>query len=506
MSTKKKSKSETAPKTETKISVPKQAVSSSFHHLTLRELKQALDKKELSPGEGVKQLSERITKTDAQLKAYLHLDLAKAQADAEKADLSKPLGGVPIAIKDVINVKGDPCTCASKILHGYTAPYDATVITKLREAGVLFLGRTNMDEFAMGSSTENSSWGKTRNPWDLERIPGGSSGGSAAAVGGHEAFAALGTDTGGSIRQPAALCGCVGVKPTYGRVSRFGLVAFASSLDQIGTFTKTVEDSALLLEVIAGHDPRDNTSINRPVPKYTAALGQSVKGMKLGVPKEYFIKGIDPEVEKAVRAAIEQYRQLGAEIVEISLPHTQYAVAVYYIIATAEASANLARFDGVRYGNRAKNPKDILDLYQRTRSEGFGAEVKRRIILGTYVLSSGYYDAYYNRAQKVRHLIAEDFRIAFQKCDALLTPTSPTAAFKLGERTQDPLQMYLADIFTIAVNLAGICGVSIPCGFTSQKLPIGLQIIGPKWGEETMFRVAHAYEQATPWHKEKPAL
>jgi aspartyl-tRNA(Asn)/glutamyl-tRNA(Gln) amidotransferase subunit A len=363
-----------------------------------------------------------------------------------------------------------------------------------------------MDEFAMGSSTENSSWGATRNPWDLERIPGGSSGGSAAAVGGHEAFAALGTDTGGSIRQPAALCSCVGLKPTYGRVSRYGLVAFASSLDQIGTFTKTVEEAALLLEIISGYDPRDNTSIDQPVPKYTAALGQGVKGLKLGVPKEYFIEGIDPEVEKAVRAAIDEYKRQGAEIVEVSLPHTKYAVAVYYIIATAECSANLARFDGVRYGKRAENPKDILDMYGRTRAEGFGAEVKRRIILGTYVLSSGYYDAYYNRAQKVRHMIAEDFRLAFEKCDALLTPTSPTAAFKIGERTQDPLQMYLADIFTIAVNLAGICGVSIPCGFTSGKLPIGLQVIGPKWGEETMLRVAHAYEQATPWHKEKPGF
>lgn len=474
--------------------------------LTIPELRQKLSSGALRAREVVDQLARRVEAVDPKLKAYLHLDVEKSRAEADAANVALPLGGVPIAIKDVINVKGDPCTCASKILQGYIAPYDATVITKLREAGAVFFGRTNMDEFAMGSSTENSSWGATRNPWDLERIPGGSSGGSAAAVGGHEAFAALGTDTGGSIRQPAALCSCVGIKPTYGRVSRYGLVAFASSLDQIGVFTKTVEESALLLEIIAGHDPRDNTSIDRPVPKYTASLGQGVKGLRLGVPKEYFIKGIDPEVEKAVRAAIDEYRRQGAEIVEVSLPHTQYAVAVYYIIATAEASANLARFDGVRYGKRAENPKDILDMYKRTRAEGFGAEVKRRIILGTYVLSSGYYDAYYNRAQKVRQMIAEDFRLAFEKCDALLTPTSPTAAFKLGERTQDPLQMYLADIFTIAVNLAGICGVSIPCGFTSGKLPIGLQIIGPKWGEETMLRVAHAYEQATPWHKEKPPL
>jgi aspartyl-tRNA(Asn)/glutamyl-tRNA(Gln) amidotransferase subunit A len=474
--------------------------------LTIPELRQKLQSGALRPRELVDQLAQRVETVDPQLKAYLHLNVDQARTQAESANTALPLGGVPIAIKDVINVKGDPCTCASKILQGYVAPYDATVITKLREAGAVLFGRTNMDEFAMGSSTENSSWGVTRNPWDLERIPGGSSGGSAAAVGGHEAFAALGTDTGGSIRQPAALCSCVGLKPTYGRVSRYGLVAFASSLDQIGTFTKTTEEAALLLEIIAGFDPRDNTSIDLPVPKYTAALGQGVKGLKLGVPKEYFIEGIDPEVEKAVRAAIDEYRRQGAEIVEVSLPHTKYAVAVYYIIATAECSANLARFDGVRYGKRADKPKDIHDLYGRTRAEGFGAEVKRRIILGTYVLSSGYYDAYYNRAQKVRQLIGEDFRLAFTQCDALLTPTSPTPAFKIGERTQDPLQMYLADIFTIAVNLAGICGVSIPCGFTSNKLPIGLQIIGPKWGEETMLRVAHAYEHATPWHKEKPPL
>jgi aspartyl-tRNA(Asn)/glutamyl-tRNA(Gln) amidotransferase subunit A len=473
---------------------------------TIPELRAKISSGALKPADLAGQLAARIEAVDPKLKAYLHIDAEKARAAAETADIAKPLGGIPIAIKDVINVQGDPCTCASKILQGYLAPYDATVITKLRQAGAVLFGRTNMDEFAMGSSTENSSWGATRNPWDLERIPGGSSGGSAAAVGGHEAFAALGTDTGGSIRQPAALCSCVGLKPTYGRVSRYGLVAFASSLDQIGTFTKTTEEAALLLEIISGYDPKDNTSIDRPVSKYTAALGQGVKGLKLGVPKEYFIEGIDPEVEKAVRAAIDEYRRQGAEIVEVSLPHTKYAVAVYYIIATAECSANLARFDGVRYGKRAENPKDILDMYGRTRAEGFGAEVKRRIILGTYVLSSGYYDAYYNRAQKVRHMIAEDFRLAFEKCDALLTPTSPTPAFKIGERTQDPLQMYLADIFTIAVNLAGICGVSIPCGFTSGKLPIGLQVIGPKWGEETMLRVAHAYEQATPWHREKPAI
>jgi len=474
--------------------------------LTIPEIREKLKSGAVKPREIIDALAARVAEIDPKLKAYNYLDVEKSRIEADAVDVTKPLGGVPIAIKDVINVKGDPCTCASKILAGYIAPYDATVITKLREAGAVLFGRTNMDEFAMGSSTENSAWGKTRNPWDLERIPGGSSGGSAAAVAGHEAYAALGTDTGGSIRQPAALTSCVGLKPTYGRVSRYGLTAFASSLDQIGTFTKTTEEAALLLNVIAGHDPRDNTSVERPVPNYLTQLKGGVRGAKLGVPKEYFVDGMDPEIEKAVRAAIEEYKRQGAEIVEVSLPHTKYAVAVYYIIATAECSANLARFDGVRYGKRADHPKDILDMYGRTRAEGFGAEVKRRIILGTYVLSSGFHDAYYNRAQKVRHLIAEDFHQAFKKCHALITPTSPTPAFKLDERVSDPLQMYLADIFTIAVNLAGICGVSIPCGFTSNKLPIGLQIIGPKWGEETMLRVAHAYEQATPWHKEKPPL
>jgi aspartyl-tRNA(Asn)/glutamyl-tRNA(Gln) amidotransferase subunit A len=393
-------------------------------------------------------------------------------------------------------------------LQGFISPYDATVVRKLRDAGAVLLGRTNMDEFAMGSSTENSAIKKTRNPWDFERIPGGSSGGSAAAVAADECLAALGTDTGGSIRQPAALCGCVGLKPTYGRVSRYGLVAFASSLDQIGPFTKDVRDSALLLGVISGRDPKDSTSLSQPVPDYLRNLQHGVKGMKLGLPKEYFVEGMDPEVEKLIRNAIAEFKSLGAEIVDISLPHTQYAVSTYYVIATAEASANLARFDGIRYGYRTQDPKDLLDLYSRTRAEGFGQEVKRRIILGTYVLSSGYYDAYYLRAQKVRTLIRRDFEEAFKRCQAILTPTSPTAAFKFGEKTSDPLQMYLADIFTIATNLAGICGVSIPCGFVGkpQKLPVGLQILGPSLGEETLLRVAFAYEQGTPWHRERPKL
>jgi aspartyl-tRNA(Asn)/glutamyl-tRNA(Gln) amidotransferase subunit A len=375
-------------------------------------------------------------------------------------------------------------------------------------AGAVLLGRTNMDEFAMGSSTENSAYQSTRNPWDLDRIPGGSSGGSAAAVAADECFAALGTDTGGSIRQPAALCGCVGLKPTYGRVSRFGLVAFASSLDQIGPLTKTVRDSALLLNVLSGKDPSDSTTLPEAVPDFTQSLEKGVKGLRLGLPKEYFVKGMDPEVEKVVRASVAEFEKLGAEIVEISLPHTVYAVATYYVIATAEASANLARFDGVRYGYRTGNPSDLLDLYNRTRAEGFGPEVKRRIILGTYVLSSGYYDAYYLRAQKVRTLIRRDFEEAFKKCDAILTPTSPSAAFKIGEKVTDPLQMYLADIFTIATNLAGICGISIPCGFVggAAKLPVGLQILGPSLGEDIILQVAQAYEQATSWHKEKPLI
>ncbi len=477
-----------------------------LYNETITELRTQLTSKAIKPREIVESLLKRIETVDPKIKGYLWMNAEEALQQADAADLSKPLGGIPIAIKDNLNVLGNPCTCASKILANYQALYDATVISKLREAGAILLGRTNMDEFAMGSSTENSSWGKTRNPWDIDRIPGGSSGGSAAVVAAHEAIASLGSDTGGSIRQPAALCGCVGMKPTYGRVSRYGLVAFASSLDQIGPFTKTIEDSALLTQVISGHDPRDNTSTPQGTPDFLSDLKKGVKGMRLGVPKEYFVAGMDPQVEKAIRDSIQQLQSLGAEIVEVSLPHTEHATAVYYILATAEASANLARFDGVRYGHRASNPADVLDLYGRSRAEGFGSEVKRRIILGTYVLSSGYYDAYYNRAQKVRQLITRDFTEAFKKCDAILTPTSPTAAFKIGEKSQDPLQMYLADIFTIAVNLAEVCGLSLPCGFTSDKLPIGLQIIGPKWGEGAILRVGQAYEQSTTWHQERPNL
>lgn len=477
--------------------------------LSVAEVQQKLRAKEVSSAEIVRALEGRIAQVDPQIHGYLSRDFDAALKQAESADVSLPLGGVPIAIKDVINVTGEPCTASSKILLGYRSNYDATVIRKLRAAGAIPFGRTNLDEFAMGSSTENSAFGATRNPWDTSRVPGGSSGGSAAVVAAHEAFAALGSDTGGSIRQPAALCGCVGLKPTYGRVSRFGLIAFASSLDQIGPFTKTVRDAGLLLNAIAGRDPQDSTSLDEPVPDYTAQLGRDLKGIRLGLPREYFIEGVDPQVDAAVRAAIKQYESLGAEIVEVSLPHTEHAVGVYYIIATAEASANLARFDGVRYGHRAADATGLLDHYGRSREEGFGPEVKRRIILGTYVLSSGYYDAYYLRAQKVRTLIRDDFTKAFEKCDAIICPTSPEPAFKAGDRSDDPLKMYLADIFTIAANLAGICGISIPCGFANlegRQLPIGLQLLGKSFAEAQLLQIAHAYEQSTDWHKAQPPL
>mgnify|MGYP003585530005 CR=1 FL=1 len=483
-----------------------------LHQLTVADAARRMRKGELSSLELVNALIQRIYTTDTRVGAYLSVDAEDARRQAKACDARRaaggpdadlPLLGVPVGIKDVLNVKGQPCTCGSRILQGYTAPYDATAVARLRAQGAVVLGRLNMDEFAMGSSTENSAYQLTRNPWDLERVPGGSSGGSAAAVGGHLALATLGSDTGGSIRQPAALCGCVGLKPTYGRISRYGLVAYASSLDQIGPFTKTVEDAALLLQAMAGPDPMDSTTARAPVPDFSAALGRDLKGLKLGLPKEYFLDGMDPEVERSVRAAVEQCRQLGAEIVEVSLPHTGYAIATYYIVATAEASANLARFDGVRYGRRVEGA-DPIAMYGRTRAAGFGSEVKRRIILGTYVLSSGYYDAYYLRAQKVRALIRRDFEQAFAQCDALLTPTSPTPAFKFGERTDDPLQMYLSDIFTVTANLAGVCGLSVPCGFTAGRLPIGLQVLGDAFAEETILRVAHAYEQSTPWHDQKP--
>jgi aspartyl-tRNA(Asn)/glutamyl-tRNA(Gln) amidotransferase subunit A len=477
--------------------------------LTASELQEGYRAKAFHPVDVVRALESRIQSVDSTVQAFLSRDFEGALRRAEMADVALPLGGIPIGIKDVINVKGDPCTCASKILQGYTAPYDATVIARLRSAGAIPFGRLNMDEFAMGSSTENSAFQTTRNPWDATRIPGGSSGGSAAAVAACEIPAALGSDTGGSIRQPASLCGCVGLKPSYGRVSRYGLVAFASSLDQIGPLARSTRDCAVLLNAIAGPDPMDSTSLDEATEDFTAELGRNLKGVRLGIPKEYFVDGMDARVKSTIEAAIQQCAENGAEIVELSLPHTEYAVSVYYIIATAEASANLARFDGVRYGRRASQPKDLMDLYVRTREEGFGSEVKRRIILGTYVLSSGYYDAYYLRAQKVRTLIRRDFAAAFEKADVIVCPTSPDVAFPIGERTSDPLKMYLADIFTIAANLAGICGISVPCGFAQEgetKLPVGLQFLGKSLAETRLLGIADAYERVSGWSRETAPL
>ena len=471
---------------------------SNFTDLTISGLQDGFRRGDFTPVDVLRALEERIAAVDPTVGAYLSRDFDTAIAAAEKADINLPLGGVPIGIKDAINVLGESCTCASRILEGFRSPYDATVISRLRAAGAIPFGRMNMDEFAMGSSTENSAWKKTRNPWDPERIPGGSSGGSAAAVAAREAFATLGSDTGGSIRQPASLCGVVGLKPSYGRVSRYGLVAFASSLDQIGPIARSTRDCASILNVIAGKDAHDSTSLELPSEDFTANLGRDLKGVKLGIPKEYFVDGMDKRVREKVEQAIRKCEALGAELVEISLPHTSYAVGVYYIIATAEASANLARFDGVRYGHRAKDPKDLLDHYMRSREEGFGSEVKRRIILGTYVLSSGYYDAYYLRAQKVRTLIRRDFSEAFEKVDAIVCPTSPDLAFKIGERVDDPLRMYLADIFTIATNLAGICGISVPCGVVQEEgkdLPVGLQFLGKALDETRLLGIADAFER-----------
>ncbi|MBK1830085.1 Asp-tRNA(Asn)/Glu-tRNA(Gln) amidotransferase subunit GatA [Verrucomicrobiaceae bacterium R5-34] len=466
---------------------------------SISSLRSQLVSGDIQPSDILDSLASSIEEKNGSVGAYLSHDLDTAKKEANQADLSLPLGGIPIAIKDNINVKGQPCSCGSKFLDGaYNAPYDATVIARLREAGAVPFGRANMDEFAMGSTTENSALGKTSNPHDVTRTPGGSSGGSAAAVASHTAIAALGSDTGGSIRQPASHCGVVGLKPSYGRVSRYGLVAFASSLDQIGPLTHTVEDAALMLNAISGYDAADSTSSDHDVPDFTQGLDQGVAGMKLGLPKEYFGEGIDPEVRKSVDASIAKLEAQGAELVEISLPNTEYAVATYYIIAPAEASSNLSRFDGVRYGNRVEQPEDVLDLYRRSREQGFGPEVKRRIILGTYVLSSGYYDAYYNRAQKVRTLIRQDFENAYQKVDAILSPVAPSAAPLLGADKDNPLQQYLADIYTISANLAGICGISVPAGTVTSEnntqLPVGLQILGPHMGEQKLLQIARAAE------------
>ncbi|MCP5555622.1 MAG: Asp-tRNA(Asn)/Glu-tRNA(Gln) amidotransferase subunit GatA [Akkermansiaceae bacterium] len=474
--------------------------------LTISQLRAAYGDGAVTPADAVRSLLAATDARDAELGGYLSLDGETALAAAEAADLSLPLGGVPIAIKDNINVKGQPCGCASKILTGYTAPYDATVIARLRAAGAIPLGRTNMDEFAMGSSCENSAIRPCRNAWDPERVPGGSSGGSATVVAANEAIAALGSDTGGSVRQPAGHSGCVGLKPTYGRVSRFGLVAFASSLDQIGPLTKSVEDSATLLQVLAGTDERDSTCLEAPVPDYRASLRGTagLQGLRIGLPKEFFGDGLDPRVRGLVELAIKRMKWLGAETVEVSLPHTDYGVATYYIIATAEASSNLARFDGIRYGHRTAQPADLLDLYRRSREEGFGPEVKRRIILGTYVLSSGYYDAYYLRAQKVRTLIRNDFDKAFAHCDVIAGPVTPTPAFRIGDNAADPLALYLADLFTLPANLAGLPGISVPCGLATEgnsKLPVGLQFLAKPLGEPDLFRAAHGWEQSGPWQE-----
>ena len=461
---------------------------------SLTSLRQQLTSGEISAREIIEEVVNEVSARDSETRAFLSLDSETALAEAEQADLTLPLGGLPIAIKDNINVKGQPCTCGSKFLSGsYTAPYDATAIANLRAAGAIPFGRTNLDEFAMGSSTENSGLQTTQNPSAPGHIPGGSSGGSAAAVAAGMIPAAIGSDTGGSVRQPASHCGVVGLKPSYGRISRYGLVAYGSSLDQIGPLTRTVEDSALLLNALAGHDPHDSTSLSEPVPDYTESLEEGVAGMKLGLPKEYFTDGISPLVRERVESAAKTLEGLGAELVEISLPHTEYAVATYYIIAPAEASSNLSRFDGVRYGNRAENPADMLSLYKYSREAGFGSEVKRRIILGTYVLSSGYYDAYYLRAQKVRTLIRQDFEKAFEQVDTILTPVAPEPAPKMGDALGDPLKQYLADIFTISANLAGNCGISVPL-VPAEELPVGLQILGPHLGEQTILRCARAVE------------
>lgn len=471
--------------------------------MTIAAAADGMRAKDFSSVELTQAVLKAIKEKDTEVKAYLTVDEEGALAGAQLADERRAAGesgdmlGITVAMKDIFNVKGQPCTCASKILEGYIAPYDATVTRKLREVGAIPAGRVNMDEFAMGSSTEHSAFQITRNPVALDRVPGGSSGGSAAAVAGGTAIASLGTDTGGSIRSPASYCGCVGLKPSYGRVSRYGVTAFASSLDQVGPIVKTVEDAAILLGAIAGADPHDQTVLDREVPDYRAALaGASLKGLRIGVPKEYFIDGCDPEVMASVRKAIDMCANAGAEVREISLPHTEYAIAVYYICATAEASANLARFDGIRYGFRKVGPEATLQsLYDRSRTDGFGKEVKRRIILGTYVLSSGYYDAYYNRALKARTLIRNDFQKAFEDCDVIMTPVAPTAAYKLNSTVNDPLKAYLGDIFTVPANLAGICGISVPCGKTSENLPVGLQLLGPAFGEVELLKAAAACEK-----------
>ncbi|HVN30328.1 MAG TPA: Asp-tRNA(Asn)/Glu-tRNA(Gln) amidotransferase subunit GatA [Candidatus Binataceae bacterium] len=475
-------------------------LTSELVRLTIAEAQAKLRKREFSARELTRACLDRIAAVEPKLNAFITVTEAEAlkQADAADATIARgdapALCGIPLGIKDIYATKGVKTTCASKILANFVPPFDATVIAKLRAEGAVFVGKANMDEFAMGSSTENSAFGPTRNPYDLERVAGGSSGGSAAAVAAFECLGSLGTDTGGSIREPASFCGVVGIKPTYSRVSRYGVIAYASSLDQVGPFSRTVRDAAILLRSLAGIDPNDSTCSARPVPDYERALTGDVKGIRIGVPKEYFVEGMAPEVEKSVREALANLQKAGARTVDISLPHTPYAVAAYYLVATAEASANLSRYDGIRFGLRVPADNNI-ELYEKSRAQGFGAEVKRRIMLGTFALSAGYYDAYYLKGQKVRTLIRRDFEKAFESCDVVMAPVAPTTAFKLGEKTDDPLTMYLSDIFTISVNLAGLPGMSIPCGYDSDGLPIGLQIIGAPFSEETMFRVGDAYER-----------
>ncbi len=481
---------------------------------TIRELHQKLRSGEITSRQITESVLARIDDVEPVIHAYIRVMKEDALAQADKIDEQMRKGeieptyltGIPLAIKDVICTKGLPTTCGSKILGNFVPSYDATVIRKIKAHHPVILGKTNMDEFAMGSSTENSAFGPTKNPWDIERVPGGSSGGSAAAVAAGEAIAALGTDTGGSIRQPAAFCSITGLKPTYGRVSRYGVVAYASSLDQIGTMTKDVFDTAILLQAISGHDPLDSTSVDVPVPDYTANLVPDVDGLKIGIPREFFAEGIHPEIERGVRQAIEVFRQAGATCREVSLPYTESGVATYYIIAPSEASSNLARYDGVKYGYRTAQYADLTEMYTKTRAEGFGAEVIRRIMLGTYALSSGYYDAYYLKAQKVRTLVRRDFETVFQQVDILATPITPTPPFKIGEMADDPLTMYLGDVYTIPLNLAGVTGISIPCGFTGDGLPIGLQLVGGHFEEATVLRAAYAFQEQTDFHKKQPII
>ena len=480
--------------------------------LTITDAARRLRARELSATELTRALLARVAARDPELNAFITVAEEAALRDATAADArlgsgtpAGPLEGIPIAIKDVITTAGIRTTAGSRILADFVPPYDATVTARLKAAGAVIIGKTNCDEFAMGSSNENSAYGAARNPWDVTRVPGGSSGGSAVAVAAGLALGSLGTDTGGSIRLPASYCGVVGMKPTYGRVSRYGVIAYASSLDQVGPFAHDVADCALLLGVLAGHDARDSTSVDRGVPDYTAALAGGARGLRIAIPREYFVDGMEPGVERAVRGAVEMLGGLGAQVGSVSLPHTEYGVSAYYVLATAEASSNLARYDGVRYGSRVAGDGSLLEMYRRTRAAGFGEEVKRRIMLGTYVLSAGYYDAYYLKAQRVRTLIRNDFARVFQDADVIVTPAAPTTAFRLGEKLDDPLQMYLSDIFMISVNLAGLPAISIPCGFDAAGLPIGLHIIGPPFGEEIVLRAARAYEAATDWHTRRPA-